>query len=139
VPELSAHHAAVTVADLDRAVAFYRDTFDFDVIDRFEVAGEAFATAVGVPDATGRFAHLDGGGVRVELVEYEPQGDAVERADLNQPGAHHLGLAVDDVDAFHDRLSGDVDTLSDPRTTDSGTRILFLRDPEGNLIEVIEA
>jgi catechol 2,3-dioxygenase-like lactoylglutathione lyase family enzyme len=139
VPELSAHHAAVTVADLDRAVAFYRDTFDFDVIDRFEVAGEAFATAVGVPDATGRFAHLDAGGVRIELVEYDPQGDARGQADLNQPGAHHLGLAVDDVDAFHDGLDAGVETLSEPRTTASGTRILFVRDPEGNLIEVLDA
>jgi len=63
------HHVGLTVADLDRAVAFYRDGFGLEVLDRFSVGGAAFATAVDVPDAAASFAHLDGDGVRVELVE----------------------------------------------------------------------
>jgi len=31
-----------------------------------------------------------------------------------------------------------VTTLSEPQTTDSGTRICFLQDPEGNLVEALE-
>jgi len=59
--------------------------------------------------------------------------------DLNRPGATHLGLTVDDVEAFHAGLADDVATLSPPRTTESGTTVLFVRDPEGNLIEVLDA
>jgi len=76
----------------------------------FTVSGEAFATGVGVPGATGRFAHLDGDGVR-----------------------------VDDVGAFYEELPGDVETVSEPQTTESGATICFVQDPDGNLIEVIEA
>lgn len=135
----TAHHVGITVSDLDRAVAFYRDVLGLDVRGRFTVSGEAFATGVDVPDATGSFAHLDAGGVRVELVEYDPEGDDHAGTALNQPGTSHLGLAVDDVDAFHDDLPGDVETLSEPQTTETGTRILFVRDPEGNLVEIIDA
>lgn len=135
--DLTAHHVGITVSDLDRAVAFYTDTFDLDVAAKFEVGGEAFADAVDVDGATGSFAHLDAGGIRIELVEYDPTGESGDPPTLNRPGAVHLGLAVDDLDAFYDGLDG-VETLSRPRTTESGTRILFVRDPEGNLIEVLE-
>ena len=138
VTELTAHHVGTTVADLDRAVEFYRDALGFEVLDRFTVSGDSFATGVGVPDATGRFAHLDGNGVRVELVEYEPAKAAGGDADdVNDRGAKHMGFAVDDVDAFYAGLPDDVETLSEPRTTSSGARILFVRDPEDNLIEMI--
>jgi catechol 2,3-dioxygenase-like lactoylglutathione lyase family enzyme len=138
VHALTAHHVGITVSDLDRAVAFYRDTLGLSVLDRFSVGGEAFATGVDVPGAAGNFAHLDADGARVELVEYDPEGEPRPDASLNQPGAIHLGLAVDDLDAFYDGLSSDVETLSEPQTTESGTRILFVRDPEGNLVEVLE-
>ena len=139
MPDLSAHHVGLTVTDLERAVEFYRDVLGLDVLDRFEVAGDAFATAVGVPGAEGSFAHLDGDGVRVELVEYEPAGEDRTGAGLNQPGAAHLGLSVDDVDAFVDDLPADVEPVSEPQTTASGTRLVFIRDPDGHLVELLEA
>jgi catechol 2,3-dioxygenase-like lactoylglutathione lyase family enzyme len=136
---LSAHHVGITVTDLDRAVEFYRDTFGLAVLDRFTVSGEGFSTGVGVPGATGQFAHLDADGVRVELIEYDPEGADAAAESVNQPGAKHLGLGVDDLDAFYEGLDDGVETLSEPQTTSSGAHILFVRDPEGNLIEVIEA
>lgn len=138
MPNPTAHHVGITVSDLDRAVAFYTDTFDLDVLAEFSVSGEAFADAVDVEGATGSFAHLDAGGARIELVEYDPEASAGDSPELNRPGAIHIGLQVADLDAFYDELDSDVETLSAPRTTESGTRILFVRDPEGNLIEVLE-
>ena len=134
----NAHHVGITVSDLDRAVDFYTDTFDLPVIARFSVSGEAFATGVDVPNATGRFTHLDADGVRLELVEYDPEGDDAHAERVNQPGAAHVGLEVDDVPAFYDGLAEDVTTLSPPQTTESGTTICFVQDPEGNLVEVLD-
>ena len=136
--DATAHHYAVTVSDLDRAVEFYRDVLEMDVLSRFSVGGEAFATGVGVEGASADFAHLDAGGARVELVEYTPKGGARPDADLNQPGATHIGLAVDDLDSVYEALPDDIETLSEPQTTESGTRICFLRDPEGTLVELLE-
>ena len=137
------HHVGVTVSDLDRAVDFYTGTFDLTVAAEFAVGDEAFADAVAVDGAAADFAHLvaDGedGGTIVELVAYEPEGEPTADPELNRPGAIHLGLSVGDVEAFYRGLDGDVETLSEPRTTESGTTILFVVDPDGNLIEVLDA
>jgi len=134
----SAHHFGVTVTDLDRSIEFYRDVLGLDVLSRFSASGEEFATGVGVEEAAGTFAHLDAGTARVELVEYEPEGDDATGAAINQVGAKHLGLEVDDLDATYENLPDDVETLSEPQTTESGTRILFVQDPDNNLIELLE-
>lgn len=133
-----AHHVGITVADLDRCLAFYHDVLGLDVVDRFSVSGEAFSTGVGLEDATGHFVHLDAEGARVELVSYDPSGETRSRERVDQPGATHLGLSVADVEEFYEGLSDDVETLSEPQTTESGAIILFVRDPEGNLVELIE-
>jgi len=133
-----AHHLGITVSDLDRVLTFYREVLDLPVLARFSVSGEAFATGVDVPGGTGRFVHLDADGIVLELVEYDPQAGDGHAEGLNQPGATHLGLEVTNLDAFHDSLPADVETLSPPQTTESGTRICFLRDPEGNLVELLE-
>ena len=135
----SAHHVGITVADLDRAVEFYAETFDLDVVAEFSVGGGAFADAVAVEGAAAEFVHLDADGAVVELVAYDAADESADDPKLNRPGATHLGLTVDDVDAFYADLADDVETLSPPRTTESGTTVLFVRDPEGNLIEVLDA
>jgi catechol 2,3-dioxygenase-like lactoylglutathione lyase family enzyme len=137
VTQPTAHHVGTTVSDLDRAVEFYRDVLGFELLSEFTVSGESFATGVGVPGATGEFAHLDADGVRVELVEYDPEGESCTAESVNQRGAKHMGFEVDDVEAFYEALPDDVETVSEPQTTSSGARILFIRDPEGNLIEII--
>jgi catechol 2,3-dioxygenase-like lactoylglutathione lyase family enzyme len=143
VSDPTPHHVGVTVSDLDRAVDFYTETFDLTVAAEFAVGGEAFADAVAVDGAAADFAHLVAGGegaeTIVELVAYEPEGEPTEDPALNRPGAIHLGLSVDDVEAFYRGLDDGVETLSEPRTTESGTTILFVVDPDGNLIEVLDA
>jgi len=139
VSDPTAHHVGITVDDLDRAVDFYTETFDLDLLTEFSVGGDAFAEAVAVDGAAAEFAHLDADGAIVELVAYDPAAESVADPELNRQGATHLGLAVDDVEAFYADLADDVETLSPPRTTGSGTTILFVRDPEGNLIEVLDA
>jgi len=134
----AAHHVGITVRDLDRAIPFYRDVLGLGVLDRFSVSGPEFAAAVGVEDATGSFAHLDADGARVELIEYDPEGEVLADEEVNQPGATHLGLSTASVDEVYESLPTSVETLSEPQTTESGSRILFVRDPEGNLVELIE-
>ena len=146
MPQLSAHHASVTVSDLERAVDFYQDALDLDVADRFEVGGDAFATAVGAEGASGRFVHLVAGDgaadaadrVRIELVAFEPQGEPRGDGELVQPGTSHVAFETEDVDAAVAELPDDATLVSEPQTTESGARVVFLRDPEGNLVELLE-
>ncbi|ERH00522.1 MAG: lactoylglutathione lyase [Halonotius sp. J07HN6] len=134
----TAHHVGLTVSDLESAVEFYQSVFDCSVVAEFSVAGDAFATGVGIDGASARFAHLDLGSIRLELVAYDPVGRGPSDGDLNEPGATHLGVEVDDIDDFYDSIPADVETISEPQTTDTGTTICFLRDPDGHLVEVLE-
>ncbi len=135
----TAHHVGITVADLDSCVEFYEQALGLEVLTRFSVGGEAFSTGVGIDDASANFAHLESNGIRLELVEYEPQGGELEGRDrLNRPGATHVGFEVEDLDAVYDNLPAFVETISEPQTTESGTRICFLSDPEDNLVELLE-
>lgn len=137
--DLSAHHYGVTVTNLDRVVEFYETVLGLDVLDRFSVGGESFSRGVGIRNASAEFVHLDAGETRLELVEYEPTGESGADSRVNSPGTKHVAFSVDDLDAFYESLPDDVPTISDPTTTESGTHILFLRDPEENLVEVLEA
>jgi len=140
VSDPTAHHVGITVADLDRAVDFYTETFGLDRLSEF-VRGRRRRLALRrSPSRTRRpSSHTSTPTAIVELVAYDPTGESGDVPELNRPGATHLGLSVDDVEAFYADLADDVETLSPPRTTESGTTILFVRDPEGNLIEVLDA
>jgi len=135
--ELTSHHVGITVSDLDAATEFYQSVFDCETIAAFSVDGDAFATGVDIENASAEFVHLDLGSVRLELVAYEPTGNDRLPADLNDAGATHIGITVDDVDEFYESLPSSVETLSPPQTTETGTKICFLRDPDGTLIEVL--
>lgn len=137
--ELQAHHVGVVVSDLDEAVSFYRDSLGLPVADEFTLASEGIAAAIDVDGATGDFVHLDAGGARIELIEYDPAGEDCSADTVNQLGATHVGLAVEDIDAFYDDLPADVDPISEPQAVEIGTSILFFRDPDGNFVEVVEA
>lgn len=134
---LPAHHVGIAVEDVETVAAFYRETFGFETAGSFTVAGDAFATGIGVDAATGRFVRLSMDGVLLELVEYEPAGTALDRGSVRDPGSVHVAVSCGDVEAFYDDLGPDVETISEPVTTESGTTILFVRDPEGNLVEVV--
>jgi catechol 2,3-dioxygenase-like lactoylglutathione lyase family enzyme len=134
----TAHHFAVTVSDLDRSVSFYRDVLGLEVLSRFSVGGPGFETGVGIDGASAEFVHMDAGDARIELVEYTPEGDPQHEGQLNQPGGTHIGLEVADLDAVYASLPDDIVAFAKPQTTESGTRILFVRDPDGTLVELLE-
>ena len=136
--ELESHHTGVVVSDLDKAVSFYRETLGFDVIEEFTLAGEGIATAIDVDGVTGNFAHLDAGGSRIELIEYEPTGEDTRPAAINGLGATHLGFEVEDIDAFYAGLPAEAEPVSEPQEIEIGIEILFFRDPDGNFVEVVE-
>ncbi len=138
MPNPTTHHTGVTVSDLETSIDFYTDLLGCTVEGRFSVEGSAFERVVDADGVSGTFAHLRSGNARIELVEYEPADGRRTPGSLPQPGATHLAFAVDDIDRTHAELPEDVETLSDPETTESGTRLVFLRDPDGTLIELLE-
>lgn len=136
--QLSLHHQGVSVADLDRAIEFYRTVLGFDMIEQYTLSDDELATAIGIESVVGDFAHFDAGTARIELVEYENDSDDSIGREVYDTGVKHLGLRTDNINQVYEDLPNDIETISKPQTTGSGTRIFFMRDPGGNLIEILE-
>lgn len=142
------HHTGLTVADLDRSLAFYRDLLGFEVVLEQEKKGGYLGAIVGQPDAHVRMAHvkLPGSDHRLELFQYLlPRGE--EPSEPLEPwriGPTHVCLIVDELQAVHDWLgAAGVDSfLSAPIEVDTGAnaggKALYLRDPDGVLLEFLQ-
>jgi catechol 2,3-dioxygenase-like lactoylglutathione lyase family enzyme len=138
--QVSTHHYAVSVGDLEESVAFYEDVVGLDVVEEFSLDSDAFHTVTGTADdAPCDIAFLQAGdGGLVELLDYDTDGpNVVEGVRNSDVGASHLCFEVEDIDEAHDSLPEDVERISGPVAI--GERSLFyFFDPDGNVCEFIE-
>jgi catechol 2,3-dioxygenase-like lactoylglutathione lyase family enzyme len=139
------HHVGLTVADLDRSLAFYRDVLGFELLMRQEKVGGYFGAIVGYPDCHVEAAHLQhaSSGLILELTQYRQPELAAIIPEPARVGNAHLCLLVGDLEAAYDELvRHDVDLISPPVTIDTGvnagSRGLYFRDPDGITLELFE-
>ena len=133
-------HPALSVTDLDRSIAFYRDLLGFELIRIIEPRDDdMLGTIAALPGAKARIAHLQLGGNMLELFEYvQPRGTALP---LDRPqsdiGWSHLGLKSNDVPADHRRLRDKgVEFLSEPVEFRPGVWVVYFRGPDGETCEL---
>ena len=118
---LTLHHVSVIVADTARALAFYRDVLGLHVDP-------------GRPDLGYPGAWLQVGGQQIHLLELS-NPDPVAGRPAHGGRDRHCAFLVRDLDALTARL--DAARLS-YTLSKSGRRALFVRDPDGNALELIE-
>lgn len=135
-------HAGLSVADLDRSIAFYRDVLGFTVVRVLEVPpAMRLGDVVGLPPCTARIAHLVLGPTMLELFEYrDPRGRPIPptwtHADI---GYNHVGLTSTDTRADCSRLRAQgVDFVGEPLEFRPGVWIVYFRGPDGEILELRE-
>jgi catechol 2,3-dioxygenase-like lactoylglutathione lyase family enzyme len=130
------NHIGQCVADLERATRFYVELFGFEVDREIAVPDAAVGSFLGVEPPLGlRVVYLRLDELQLELLTFAREGNPAYRPRvLNEPGLTHVSLSVPDLDAVLarvDELGGSVVTRH--------RRSAFLRDPDGQLVEVIES
>ena len=93
----------VVVSDMERSLEFYRDLLGLEEERNQILEGEFISELVGYPDARLHIIYLGSGDMRhsVELIQYlNPPGTTVAMPERHQVGASHLGVIVDDLNAF---------------------------------------
>ena len=127
-------HVGIAVADLDEAIAFYRDTFGFVSVHE-EVNEEQ-----GVREA---MLAVGDGSTRIQLLA--PLSDTSTIAkflDRNGPGVQQVAYTVEDIDAVCATLrERGLRLLYDqPRHGTSDSRVNFIhpKDAGGVLVELVE-
>ena len=117
-------HTCYRIGDIDRSVAFY-DALGFEEVGRKPIRDEAINVFMGLP----------GDGARLELT-YNHGVDGYELG----TGYNHIAMTVDDLDGTLERLSErGIEPEKPPyRVSEGGSRLCFVRDPDGYRVELIE-
>jgi catechol 2,3-dioxygenase-like lactoylglutathione lyase family enzyme len=135
-------HVGLSVADLERSIAFYRDTLGFTVARVLEVPpAMRLGDVVGLPPSTARIAHLTLGAAMLELFEYQdPEGRPIppDRSHADH-GFNHVGLTSTDARADFRRLHAQgVEFIGEPLEFRPGVWIVYFRGPDGEFCELRE-
>ena len=141
------HHVGLTVSDLDRSLGFWRDALGMEVVlEPQERQGGYFEAIVCEPGVHVRMAQLAFAGTgtpRVELFQYLAPAAGVHRSRPADVGFSHVCLACPDLDGLLARLrDAGGEPFSDVVVVDTGAnagaRCLYLRDPDGHVVELIQ-
>src|SRR3989440_8023110 len=117
-------HTCYRITEVDRSVAFY-EALGFEERGRFPIRDEAINVFMGLP----------GDGDRLELT-YNFGVDSYELG----TGYGHIAVTVDDLDSTLERLDGEgIEPERPPYSVrEGGSRLCFVRDPDGYRIELLD-
>lgn len=140
------HHIGLTVSDIERSVAFYRDMLGLTVIARRETNADYVGKQTGYEGVTLKVASLR---VRpdseqsIEMVQYVTHGAAAIEPATNRPGSTHLCFEVNDLrGAYEDLRRRGVQFKTEPVEITSGPNQggwgVYFYDPDRYVIELHE-
>src|SRR6266480_7819344 len=133
---LAADHTGITVSNLERSLAFWRDVLGFEPSHTAHQTGEMASEITGVAGAEIKLAVVKApGGHKIELLQYLAPPDR-KHVDLRpcDVGSVHVALLVDDLNAVLNTIAasgwkaaGKAQTLkSGPN---AGKRVVYVCDP----------
>lgn len=143
---LAADHTGITVSNLERSVAFWRDVLGFEPSHSAHQTGEMAEEITGVAGAEIKLAVIKTpNGHKIELLEYLAPPERKNRVDLRpcDVGLVHVALIVDDLDAILSAINASGwKAAGKPQTLQSGPnagkRVVYVRDPDGTTIEFMQ-
>ncbi len=150
MPRTAFSHVAIGVADMDRALAFYEGVVGLkNVYDEVEDVNQE-----GVKPYRRHVVFLSWPGEQhgsFLALDTQDRSGTASPVGFSDFGVHHFAFWADDIDAIHDRaVAAGCEIMLTPRLLDAnlslkpyggGTpvRTTFLRDPDGNVIQLDQA
>jgi catechol 2,3-dioxygenase-like lactoylglutathione lyase family enzyme len=139
-------HTGITVSDLDKSIAFYRDILGFKLI-KVEPVKRSRGEKLGVPGAVIQVAVLEyADGCSVELIHYlEPQPPNSYNLPINAIGQVHIAFRVDDIKSQIAKMTAHrIEFVGGPEVCViddgplAGWKWIYFKDPDGTNLELIE-
>ena len=138
----------LTVSDMERSVAFYRDILGFEKTSDTVVAGPAYEQLTGLAGLRARVVAMRLGAERIELTEFlAPRGRAAPAdSRSNDAWFQHVAIITNDVEQGylwlrrHDvrQVSPGPQRLPDWNPKAGGIKAFYFRDPDGHPLEILE-
>lgn len=129
----------MAVRDLRKSLRFYTEVLGFPIISVKELPSGVIDEVYGLKkDQKVKFAVLrTGWGTIIELFEL-PHLKKDAKADPDRPTMTHIALDVGNIERAKRRLiEAGIDPVSEPVKVE-GTEVMFMRDPDGHLVELID-
>jgi catechol 2,3-dioxygenase-like lactoylglutathione lyase family enzyme len=124
-------HVTVSVSDVNKSLAFYRDLLGFPVLGRLYYKNKVGLIIDFLDIGNNAILEVFSFGVPTKPTEFIPN-------DL-QLGMRHMAFTVKNTDAVVARLKkAGVEFTLDPLDATGGVRIAFFKDPDGTLCEVVQ-
>ena len=121
----SIEHVSIRCRDLEASIDYFQRMFDAEVILRRNL------------DESRKIVFLHLGDSMLELMGMGPASEPVEPRE--HYGVHHIGIKVDDFEsAYRDLKAKGADFLGEPFEPTPGIRLVFLREPNGAVIELAQ-
>ena len=139
-------HIGITVSDLDKSIAFYRDVLGL-TLDRIEPPHKSRERKLGVPGAVVRIGIMKYGEKdSIELIQYlNPEPPNKVGPPVNAISAMHICFRVDDIEAEMKRLKalgvefvGGDDYEVNSYGPLKGLKWVYFKDPDGTNLEIQE-
>lgn len=144
---LGISHIGICVSDLDRSTRFYVDVLGFSRLYAVDFTGDEVAATMEQAGAF-RSAMLLRSDLRLELLQWldVPTTGSGTRKPMTEMGFTHLSFRVDDVHELSEAVRAAGGHVIDETLTvlgdDAGgaapTRLLYVTDPDGTRIELME-
>jgi catechol 2,3-dioxygenase-like lactoylglutathione lyase family enzyme len=144
-------HINLAVRGLPLMTRFYEEFLGLKVTKRVTISGEWVENVVGLKGVLADVVYLEfPSGPRIELIKYRSPEDnsSLQIEPPNAGGIRHIAFRVDEIDAMVDRLTqagvkffSTVQDVPDSQVQYAGgvrKRLVYFRDPEGNILELCE-
>jgi len=142
---VAADHTGITVSNLERSLAFWRDVLGFELSHTAHQKGELAREITGIQGAEIKLAVLKAPrGHKIEILEYLAPADrknvTLRPCDV---GSAHVALLVEDLDAVLAQIAASGwKAAGKPQTLtagpNAGKRVVYVRDPDGITIEFMQ-
>lgn len=135
------HHYGITTEAIDESIELF-GALGFEVHTDTEASGADLERGLAVPGAALRLVLMSrpGEDFNLELLGFTGGAGAGRRARINEPGASHLGVLVEDIDAALEAVETTGARRTGPvgRNEDVGLAWAYVAGREGSLIELLQ-
>lgn len=142
-------HIGLTVSDMEKSIAFYRDILGLKFIGELIMEGRETDLLFARKNCKVKVAYLNGSdniiAPPIELIQFINENAQSDASNLAKTSISEICFKVDDIDtAYKHLLDNNVECLSEPQQFDFSkfgfgkSKALYFKDPDGIILELME-